>query len=168
MLKAPDITRLLKEFAPLIARVAATYEKDRALQEDLIQDISLVVWRALDSNDDNNNQFRGESSLKTYIARIAHNRAVDHVIKEQRRLNDDQEYDESTDTFSSTDSSHEQALDLMSGLHKLKISYRQVIALQLEGFTFQEIATTLGLNEDAVAQRASRARQQLARLMNRS
>ncbi len=167
-MKAPAITQLLKDFAPLIARVAATYEKDRALQEDLIQDISLVVWRALDRHNSTEEQFRGESSLKTYIARIAHNRAVDHVIKEQRTQNGSQEYDESSDSFSPAESSHEQALDLMTGLHKLKISYRQVIALQLEGFTFGEIATTLGLNEDAVAQRASRARQQLARLMNRS
>lgn len=164
-MKAPAITQLLKDFAPLIARVAATYERDSALQEDLIQDISLVIWRALDSNEE---QFRGESSLKTYIAKIAHNRAVDHVIKEQRTQNDSQEYDESSDAFSPPDSKHEQALDLMTGLHKLKLSYRQVIALQLEGFTFGEIAATLGLNEDAVAQRASRARQQLVRLMNRS
>ena len=167
-MKAPDITRLLRDFAPLIARVAATYEKDTALQEDLIQDISLSIWRALDSTEGSKNQFREEPTLKTYIARIAHNRAVDHVIKEQRSNATSEEYDESSDTFSTPAYSHEQVLDLMSGLHKLKINYRQVIALQLEGFSYPEIATTLGLSEDAVAQRASRAKQQLAKLMNRS
>ena len=53
----------------------------------------------------------------------------------------------------------------MSALHKLEVKYRQVMALQLEGFNQSEIAQTLGLTESAVAKRASRARQQLSSLM---
>jgi RNA polymerase sigma-70 factor (ECF subfamily) len=61
--------------------------------------------------------------------------------------------------------SPDDSLDLMAALRKLALKYRQVLALQLEGFNQNEIAQTLGLSEDAVAKRASRARQQLASLM---
>ncbi|HAU03485.1 MAG TPA: RNA polymerase subunit sigma-70, partial [Pseudoalteromonas shioyasakiensis] len=61
--------------------------------------------------------------------------------------------------------SPDDSLDLMAALRKLTLKYRQVLALQLEGFNQSEIAQTLGLSEDAVAKRASRARQQIASLM---
>ena len=81
-----QINTLLNEYAPLLARVAATYEINQALQDELIQEMSLAVWRAFENNDSSSDAaFRGDASIKTYIARIAHNKAVDHVIKEQNR-----------------------------------------------------------------------------------
>ena len=161
-----QINTLLNEYAPLLARVAATYEINQALQDELIQEMSLAVWRAFESNDSSPDvAFRGDASIKTYIARIAHNKAVDHVIKEQNRKevasSESIDYTQALSAHKSPDDS----LDLMAALRKLTLKYRQVLALQLEGFNQSEIAQTLGLSEDAVAQRASRARQQLASLM---
>jgi RNA polymerase sigma-70 factor (ECF subfamily) len=146
----------------LLARVAATFEANVALQDELIQEMSLAVWRAFDAGSFSHDEgFRGEASIKTYVARIAHNKAVDHVIKEQKRVEvsgaENVQYENAVSEGDCT----EQTLDLMSALHK----YRQVMALQLEGFNQNEIAQTLGLTESAVAKRASRARQQLSSLM---
>jgi RNA polymerase sigma factor (sigma-70 family) len=157
-----DITQLLNDYAPLLARIATTYEADPGLRQDLIQDMSLAVWRALDS-------FRGEANLKTFVARIAHNRAVDHVLKETRRQ--DRHYlHEPLETLISANPGQQQeaALDLMTALRKLSIGYRQVLALQLEGFSQSEIGQALGLSEANVAQRSRRARLQLEQLLNRS
>ncbi|MDC2888680.1 RNA polymerase sigma factor [Psychrosphaera sp. 1_MG-2023] len=156
-----DIATLLKEHAPLMARVATTYEADESLREDLIQDMSLAVWRALES-------FRGEANIKTFIARIAHNRAVDHVLKETRR-HDRHNLDEPLESISSSVTSNKQdiEIDLMTALRKLAIGYRQVIALQLEGFNQAEIGIALGLTEANVAQRARRGRAQLEQILNR-
>ena len=41
-----QINTLLNEYAPLLARVAATYEINQALQDELIQEMSLALWRA--------------------------------------------------------------------------------------------------------------------------
>lgn len=156
-----DFAQLLKDYAPLLARVASTYEADPSLRKDLIQDMSLAVWRALDG-------FRGEASLKTFVARIAHNRAVDHVLKETRRQ-DRHHLNEPLESLSSptTVHKHESVMDLMAALRKLDIGYRQVLALQLEGFNQAEIGSALGLSEVNVAQRARRARLQLEQLLNR-
>ncbi len=128
-----------------------------------MQDISLAVWKALEN-------FNDKASLKTYIARIAHNRSVDHVIKysktsEQGFNKQDGDYviDSINEQHDMDNESinHEKSLDLITALHRLSLNYRQVISMQLEGFTLSEIAKVLGIKEDAVAKRASRARKQL-------
>lgn len=171
MKESIQIENLLSEYAPLMARIAATFEANKSLQEELIQEMSLAVWRAFDVENDNKSKgFRGEASVKTFVARVAHNKAVDHVIKEQRRqeFSSCEELDRAhaVPAGSSSDAKlQESALDLMTGLRRLEIKYRQVLALQLEGFSQLEIANMLGLKESAVSKRASRARQQLMQIM---
>ncbi|SNY45919.1 RNA polymerase sigma-70 factor, ECF subfamily [Arsukibacterium tuosuense] len=158
MTHAINIEKLLTEYAPFLARIVAIHEANPSLREDLLQEISLAVWRALES-------YRGEASIKTFVARIAHNRGVDHVLRETRRndsINDLQSVDELPTTM--TQANNDMQLDFISALYRLPLGYRQVITMQLEGFTQAEIGEVLGLNESAVAKRASRARQQLEKL----
>lgn len=150
-----NIESLLTQYAPFLARIAATHEANPSLREDLLQDISLAVWRALES-------YRGDASVKTFIARVAHNRGVDHVLREARintSINNNQSVDELHTASQQT--RNDMQIDLMGALHRLPLSFRQVITMQLEGFNQAEIANVLGISESAVAKRASRARQQL-------
>lgn len=66
-----------KEFGPLIRRIAVSYEADGGAAEELVQDIRFALWLALPS-------FRGRSSLRTFVARVATNRAVSHVRRSVR------------------------------------------------------------------------------------
>jgi RNA polymerase sigma factor (sigma-70 family) len=145
--KHDDIELLLVKFMPLLARIAASYEFDSRLQEDLLQDISLAVWKALDS-------FKYDASIKTYIAKIAHNRGVDHALKQKRHTQKLADFDDNTLTTSSSDNfqgqSQDEKLDLMSALERLSLNNRQVITMQLEGFNYAEIASILGTSEQAV------------------
>ena len=63
-----DFEAVMQQHGPALGRVAASYATG-ADRDDLLQDIALAVWRAL-------GRFRGESSLRTYVLRIAHNRAL--------------------------------------------------------------------------------------------
>ena len=152
MIEHTDIDAVLTTYAPLLGRVAASYESDPRRREDLIQDISLAVWRALA-------RFKHESSLKTYVAKIAHNRCVDHVLKEKRhkeKLHSD--YEDMDEMPMNNGLNQDTTLDVTQAIQRLGITYKQVITMQLEGFSQQEIASVLGINEAAVAKRASRAR----------
>lgn len=154
-----SIENVLTQYAPLLARIAATYESNQSLCEDLLQDISLAVWRALES-------YRGDASIKTFVARIAHNRAVDHVLRETRRnqaISDNHCVDEIHAEGNGVSS--DMQIDFMTAIYRLSLGYRQVITMQLEGFTQLEISVVLGINESAVAKRASRARAQLELLL---
>ena len=76
--ETPPFERIVSDYGPLISRIAMSYEADPALREDLVQQIFLAVWQALPS-------FRADSTLKTFIARIAQNRAISFVAKQVRQ-----------------------------------------------------------------------------------
>ena len=65
-------SELWAEFGGSLARLVQSYEALPQAQEDLLQEIRLAIWMALP-------KFRGDSSLKTFVFRIAHNRSLTHV-----------------------------------------------------------------------------------------
>src|SRR5215472_7965496 len=73
-----DFEALLREYEPALRRLAAAYEPDVHEREDLLQDIAFALWRALPC-------FRGDSSTRTFVYRIAHNRAISHRLNGHRR-----------------------------------------------------------------------------------
>ena len=67
--------------------------------------------------------------------------------------------------ISQNSDNHEKSRDLMSAIYRLSLPLRQVITMQLEGFTYSEIASVLGTSEAAVTKRAGRARALLEQLL---
>lgn len=154
--------RMLQEHDRSLRRLAASYERDPARQEDLIQDIWLAVWRALP-------QFRGECSERTFVFRIAHNRAVSHVDHWQRRRADTLD-DEAPIAAPGPDPEHALSQQqrherLRAAVQSLPLSMRQVVVLVLEGLTHAEVAEILGITENNVAVRLTRARAELSRVL---
>lgn len=68
---------ILREYGPALGRLAGSYVRDSAEREDLLQEIALALWQALPT-------FRGEASERTFVFRIAHNRALAH--RARRRI----------------------------------------------------------------------------------
>ena len=154
--------RLLHEHDRPLRRLVASYERDPSRQQDLVQDIWLAVWQALP-------RFRGECSERTFVFRIAHNRAVSHVDHWQRRRADPLEEDAPVPA-PQPDPEHtlsqQQRHDrLQSAVQVLPIGLRQVVVLTLEGLTHAETAEIIGISENNVAVRLTRARAALSRLL---
>jgi len=64
---------------------------------------------------------------------------------------------------------HERELALRSALQKVGRAYRETVILRdIEGFTYEEIATTLGINVGTVKSRLARGRQELKRKLEGS
>lgn len=153
---------LAAEHGPMLRRIAGSYEADPERRRELEQEILLAVWRALP-------RFRGEAPVKAFLARVAHNRAVTHVVREAaapRRSPLDE-------TLPSADPSPHDRVEaddlrerLAAAVRALPLSLRQPASLTLEGFTPAEIAAMLGLNANAVSIRLTRARAQLRALLN--
>ena len=152
---------LLARHGGMIARIAASYEADRELARDLVQDILLAVWRALP-------RFRGEATQRTFVARIAHNRAISHVARAVRAP-DAVELDESLPAETPQPDVEAIADDmrgrLLDAVRRLPLALRQPTTLTLEGFDAAEIAETLGITSNAVSIRLMRARQLLQELL---
>jgi RNA polymerase sigma-70 factor (ECF subfamily) len=152
--------RMLQEHDRSLRRLAASYERDPARQEDLLQDIWFAVWRALP-------RFRNECSERTFVFRIAHNRAVSHVDHWQRRRTDllaDDAPIEAPEPDPEHALSQQQRHERLRGaVQALPLSMRQVVVLTLEGLSHKEVAEILGITENNVAVRLTRARAELSR-----
>jgi RNA polymerase sigma-70 factor (ECF subfamily) len=72
-----EFERLVRDHEAMIGRICASYENDRELARELVQDVLFAIWRALP-------EYRAESSLKTFIARIAQFRAISHVARHSK------------------------------------------------------------------------------------
>jgi RNA polymerase sigma factor (sigma-70 family) len=150
--------RLLAENGAAISRLAASYTNTAADRDDLVQEIALALWRGLA-------QFRGECSERTFLFRIAHNRAVTHLT---RRRPATAEVIDIADTAPNPEAGlarEQQGERLRRAVHELPLLYRQVVMLMLEGMEYSEIAQVLGISEGNVGARLSRARQMLREAM---
>lgn len=153
----------MREHGGMVRRLAASYEASPSLRDDLVQDIWLALWRALEG-------YRGESGLKTYVARIAHNVAVSHVRRDvsRRRAAAVELSPALVDVEQDPERDAGRALErerLLNAVRDLPLSLRQPVSLQLEGLDNAEIAEALGLSKGNVAVRLTRARTALAERM---
>jgi RNA polymerase sigma factor (sigma-70 family) len=151
--------RLLGEHDRALRRLASSYERDPARQQDLVQDIWLAVWQALP-------RFRGDCSERTFVFRIAHNRAVSHIDYSQRRhvetLDEDAPFAAPGPDPELSLSQQQRYERLRNAVQDLPIALRQVVVLTLEGMSNADVADIVGISENNVAVRLTRARAALA------
>ncbi len=148
---------LMARHGPGLARVARAYS--RTDTDDLLQEITLAIWQALPG-------FRRECSERTFVFRVAHNRAW--TFSERRRARPTTELDESIPGTGDPETSLAEARRrdaLWEGIRALAPPARMVLTLALEGLTHEEIGEVLGVSAGSVAVRLSRARAQLREWM---
>jgi RNA polymerase sigma-70 factor (ECF subfamily) len=151
-----------QEYAAPLARLARAHEADPALQQDLLQEIHLALWRSLPA-------FQNRCSLRTWVYRVAHNVAATHVVRARRRrtsqlvnLDDVEIADDSADFGTTVDEAR--ALARVAQLiQRLKPIDRQVIILHLEGLSRDDIAEIAGLSFSNVAIKIHRIKLLLTR-----
>lgn len=156
--------RILGEYGAAISRLAYSYEAVAGIREELVQEIALAIWRALP-------HFRGECSERTFVYRIAHNRGLTHVARRrphQQSLDELEESDEPTDPRPHLDEQLAQTKQrerLALAVQSLPVAHKQMIVLMLEGLSYAEIGEVLGITENNVAVRLTRARKSLKETM---
>src|ERR1044071_2473455 len=72
-----DAQEVVTRFAPALARVVATYERDRALRDELLQEVLMAIVLALP-------RLTQPDKLKPFVFRIAHNRSLSHITRRIR------------------------------------------------------------------------------------
>ena len=156
-----DIARIIADYGAGLARVAASYEADRALQEDLLQEILIAIHRALPS-------LERSQSLAPFVYRIAHNRSVTHVMKRasERRRTPDEAIETDNPTPEQVLIADERARRVSNAIRRLPLNYRQVMTLLLEDLSYAEIAEALGLSLSNVGVRVNRAKAQLRTMLD--
>ncbi len=128
---------------------------------DLTQDVFFKVYKALP-------KFRGDSSIYTWIYRIAINTANTFLKKRGRfQSSSIEDMEDNSLQFNLNNEENLKTL-LKSKIEELPEHYKDVLLLHyFEGFDYKEIADVLGLNIGTVKSRLFRARELLSKKMRR-
>lgn len=149
--------RVVQEHGPSLRRLARAWERGPEAQEDLLQEILLALWRALP-------RFRGEASERTFVFRVAMNRALTHRFRRPPRgepLDAAYELAHPGRTPEAEATTSEQRARLLTSIRSLPLPARQILTLALEGLTRAEIADIFGISENNASVRLNRARRAL-------
>jgi RNA polymerase sigma-70 factor (ECF subfamily) len=160
--------RLVTDHQRMVYQLALHLLGDSQEALDLSQEVFLRVFRTL-------GQFRGQSTLRTWIYRIVVNQASNRQRWWRRRHRSQQvnlEEHARTNgelpdvrTFAQPDTQLQQqevAGRVWSALDELPFDQRAAIVLrEIDGLSYEEIATSLGVAVGTVKSRLARARQNL-------
>jgi RNA polymerase sigma-70 factor (ECF subfamily) len=110
--------------------------------------------------------YRGQSSLETWLQRVAVNVVLEHLRATKRdaaRL-----IDANDDSFGSraSDSPTDAAMDLDAALERLPNGARTVFVLYVEGYSHDEIAQMTGIAAGTARAQLWRARRALAKVLD--
>ena len=151
---------LLRRYVAPLRRLAWSYVHDPAGRDDLFQEIAMALWTALP-------RFRGDSSERTWVYRVAHNTALSFAARRRRRDGREQPGELEREPVAAAHQEgdaieSQQREHLWAAVQELAMAERQVIVLHLEGLSAAEIEAITGVSAGAVATRLTRIRQKLA------
>lgn len=136
--------------------------------EEAAQDAFLALWRGID-------RFRQESSLSTWIYRLATNACIDTLRRRKKQsgsvsLDDEELFVDAVDTSPQPQETveHREARKLLQeGLSALPEEYRKVLILrEIEGLSYTEIAESASIELGTVKSRISRGRSLLRNFLS--
>lgn len=141
----------------ILFKVVHAYAFEHADRQDLFQEIAVQVWRSVDA-------FRGDSSVPTWMYRVALNTAIAWTRKEHphRRGKETLDLVEGLLTTESSAGRDPRVEWLYHQIAQLKDVDRSVALLLLDGFSYKEIAAIVGLTESNVGVKINRIKSALA------
>ena len=156
----PEFPIVFREHYPYVVRLAARVTGDAELAKDIAQDVFIAVFRSLPN-------FRGESSLRTWIYQITLRTAGRHSARRKKQpatglgLQLDQLHgDESADGAATL-------AEFAAAFDKLPLEARILLSLvAIEGLSHEEAAAVLGVPLGTVGSRLHNARRKLVAAMS--
>ncbi|MFC2164666.1 RNA polymerase sigma factor [Acidobacteriota bacterium] len=131
--------------------------------EDIGQETFVRLYQSL-------HRFRGESSLGTYITRIAINLSLNEIRRRGRHrqiylTNSEEKIEKIADSHNDSEQNEMSEL-IQRGLQKLPAKFRSVIVLRLiDGYSTEETAKILNLPNGTVLSRLARGQMKLKKVL---
>lgn len=159
-----DLQRLLVTHAADIEAMVVRYVDDEMDRDDLRQEIAIAVWRAMP-------RFLGLSSERTYVMRIAQNRAISFRLRlaRNRALFAPLEHDDATVASHSGEfDARGMQAQVVAAMAELPPAQHNILELAAAGFSPNQIAARTGRSSGAVRVALHRARETVRRVLRRS
>lgn len=154
--KQMTFEEIYKTYWQKVFRLCMGYVNDHDWAKDIAQETFLTIWQQL-------SKFRNESSIGTWVFRIATNHCLRQIEKNKRmpKANMPTEIAE----VPQTDDSNKIEF-LYKCISELPETDRIIISLELEDLKQSEVANIVGISEANVRVRIHRIKEQLTRKFN--
>ncbi len=148
--------KILESHKGIIYKVANAYCYDKSDQDDLIQEITLQIWKSMENFDE---QFK----WSTWIYRIALNTSISHYRKNKTHKEKTEDLNSVIEITNASEESSddENYLLLKRFIQELKEIDRALILLHLERLSSKEIANIMALTQTNVTSKISRIKKKL-------
>lgn len=157
---APETERLYRLFDATVAdhdtmirRICLGYAHTSQDLEDLYQDVLVNIWRGLPA-------FRADSSMRTWIYRIALNTCVS-TLRIRARQPHQASLEEVILVPDDSQEKKETVKELYECIASLGPIDKAIVMMWLDEYSYEEIADTIGLKRNNVATRLHRAKEKL-------
>tara|TARA_R110002095_G_scaffold206128_1_gene189904 strand:- start:672 stop:1178 length:507 start_codon:yes stop_codon:yes gene_type:complete len=144
-------------------RICSIYSEDNEDAKDLFQEVLVHVWRSMGT-------FKGNSSIGTWMFRVALNVCLrfksKHTKNQNRFIRLDSMTISNLRTEENNEEEKEKLKDLKKCVKKLNDGDKAIVALYLEGVVYKEISSILGLSENHVAVKVKRIKSKLFNCIN--
>ena len=154
-----QFTKMVKEYRKTIYTVCYFFSKDTEEVNDLYQEILINLWKGFPN-------YRGESSLKTWIWRVSLNTCSNQERKKKSRIRR-VPLSIDIDLYNDEDAGSRQIQMLYDRINRLDVFDRAIILLWLENMTYQDIADVVGISVSNVTTRLFRIKEQLKSMSNK-
>ncbi|AST94247.1 hypothetical protein BC6307_06385 [Sutcliffiella cohnii] len=153
---------IMEEHGSSLLKLTYSYVKNWSTAEDIVQETFINFSQKY-------NQYRGESSLKTWLFQIAVNKSKDFLKSPKNKLS--HLGISMVNLYSKEKNADEKLIEMdeyqiiAKCLFKLPIKYREVLTLfYYEDLTIAEISRILSINESNVRTRLSRGREKFKKI----
>lgn len=150
---------MVKEYRKTIYTVCYFFSKDTEEVNDLYQEILINLWKGFPN-------YRGDSSLKTWIWRVSLNTCSNQERKKKSRIRT-VPLSIDIDLYNDEDAGSRQIQMLYDRINRLDVFDRAIILLWLENMTYQDIADVVGISVSNVTTRLFRIKEQLKTMSNK-
>lgn len=152
--------RLYDRYSGYATAVGLRYIPDREDLRDVLQDCFVKIFTSIGRF-----EYRGEGSVRGWIARIVANEALDFLRRNQRFSYTDNIPDNTDDEDPNVQLIPPDVLTEMIG--RLPVGYRAVLNMYIfEQMSHKEIAKKLGIRENSSASQFSRAKRMMRTMIN--
>lgn len=151
--KEIQFEELVKQYKRTIYSVCYIFSRDNEEVNDMFQEIIVRLWLGFD-------QFKKQSSVNTWVYRIALNTAINCDKRSKHRLQT-VSLNADIDPYDPQDTSFEQVHQLHALIQQLDVMDRGLVMLWLEGISYDEIAAIMGISVANVGIKLHRIKERL-------
>ena len=158
-----QFSQWMREHSSIALRTARAFEFNAEDRADLLQEILVAWWRSILN-------FPVSGNARQWLYRVSLNTALAWQRRESRRrrvIDRAKPFAQLVEQVPQpVEPGDRDAIEeLYRGIHELNPGERALILLHLDGFSYGEIALTLGISANAVGSRLTRIRDTLARIL---